>query len=81
MIRVNVHDAKTNFSRYLSLVAEGEVVIVCRRNVPIARLEALPAPLDSPRPIGLAKGSFTVTDAFFEPLPDEWLDAFEGSAG
>lgn len=30
------------------------------------------------RPIGLAKGIFQVPDSFFEPLPDEMLDAFEG---
>jgi hypothetical protein len=32
----------------------------------------------TPRPYGLAKGKFHVPDAFFEPLPDELLDAFEG---
>jgi hypothetical protein len=30
------------------------------------------------RPIGLAKGKVKVTKAFFKPLPDELLDAFEG---
>jgi hypothetical protein len=30
------------------------------------------------RPIGLAKGTFQVPPTFFEPLPDEILDAFEG---
>ena len=30
------------------------------------------------RPYGLEKGNFYVTDAFFEPLPNEVLDVFEG---
>ncbi|MBF0102466.1 MAG: hypothetical protein HQK77_16300 [Desulfobacterales bacterium] len=30
------------------------------------------------RPIGLAKGSFKIPACFFEPLPNEILDAFEG---
>jgi len=30
------------------------------------------------RPIGLAKNKLKVTKSFFEPLPDELLDAFEG---
>lgn len=30
------------------------------------------------RPYALAAGEFEVEDAFFEPLPDEWLDVFEG---
>jgi hypothetical protein len=32
----------------------------------------------SARPIGLAKGKFSIPDSFFEPLPEELLDAFEG---
>ena len=30
------------------------------------------------RPIGLQKNNFSVPQSFFEPLPDELLDAFEG---
>jgi hypothetical protein len=30
------------------------------------------------RPIGLAKGAFEAPARFFEPLPDDLLDAFEG---
>jgi hypothetical protein len=29
-------------------------------------------------PIGLAKGQFEIPASFFEPLPDDILDAFEG---
>ena len=34
--------------------------------------------LTAKRPIGLAKGEFKLSNTFFEPLPDEMLDAFEG---
>ncbi|MGZ4957367.1 MAG: hypothetical protein ACXV8Q_19890 [Methylobacter sp.] len=34
--------------------------------------------LPKQRPIGLAKDIFQTPDSFFEPLPDEVLDAFEG---
>ena len=37
-----------------------------------------PPPLSQPRPIGLAKGQFTVPDNFTAPLPDDVLQAFEG---
>ena len=30
------------------------------------------------RPIGLAKGVFQMPDSFFEPLPTDVLDGFEG---
>ena len=31
------------------------------------------------RPYGLTKGLFEVPDAFFDPLPDDILSAFEGN--
>jgi antitoxin (DNA-binding transcriptional repressor) of toxin-antitoxin stability system len=78
MIRLNIHEAKTHLSRYLKRLAKGERIILCLRNVPIAEICPLPAPETTPRPIGLARGQFTVPPSFFEPLPDDQLDAFEG---
>jgi len=34
----------------------------------------------SPRPIGLAKNRFRVPPEFFDELPEEMLNAFEGKA-
>ncbi|MEN6438760.1 MAG: hypothetical protein ABFD97_09265 [Syntrophobacter sp.] len=52
--------------------------MLCRRNVPIAEIRPLPPKTGSIRPIGLAKGQFEVPESFFEPLPDDFLDAFNG---
>ncbi len=38
----------------------------------------IPAAKRSPRPIGLAKDQFQVSPHFFDELPEDWLDAFEG---
>jgi len=78
MIRLNIHEAKTHLSRYLKRLAKGEHIVLCLRNVPIAEIRPLPARETKPRPIGLARGRFTVPPSFFEPLPDELLKAFEG---
>jgi len=32
------------------------------------------------RPFGLGKGDFVVSDSFFDPLPEEVLNDFEGKA-
>jgi hypothetical protein len=37
-----------------------------------------PTPLPQLRPIGLAKGQFTVPSDFNTPLPDDVLQTFEG---
>jgi antitoxin (DNA-binding transcriptional repressor) of toxin-antitoxin stability system len=79
MVRLNVHEAKTHLSEYLSRIEAGETIVLCRRNVPIAEIRPLP-PVEPPRgpEIGFAKGTFTVPDELFEPLPSELLGAFEG---
>ena len=80
MIRLNIHEAKTHLSRYLVRLEEGETIVLCRRNEPIAEIRALPRSSATPRPFGLSKGAFTVPPTFFEPLPDEEIAAFEGDA-
>lgn len=79
MIRVNIHEAKTQLSRYLAMVAKGESIIICNRNVPVAEIRPLPPRRTAKRPIGLAKGAFEISPRFFEPLSDEEIDAFEGA--
>ena len=70
----NVHEAKTHFSRLLDRANAGEEIILAKNGKPYARLCALePRPLRKP---GLLSGQ--VDDAFFEPLPDEELRAWEG---
>lgn len=41
-------------------------------------LTILSPTLSQPRPIGLAKGQFTVPDDFNAPLPEDVLQMFEG---
>ena len=77
MTRVSVTEAKAHLSRYLKSVEQGETVVVCRRNVPIAEIRALPKPTREPRPVGIDRG-MTIPAAFFEPLPDDLQTAFEG---
>ena len=81
MISANVFEVKAKLSEYLARVEGGEVVVICRRNVPIAELRAVPAPVHGDRPRGLAKGTFKVPASFFESLPDVVLDGFHGDAG
>lgn len=77
MIRVNVTDARAKLSAYLKLVELGQTIVICRRNVPVAQLRAIVAATDDRRPVGIDRG-MRVPDSFFEPLPSELVDAFEG---
>lgn len=78
MVKLNVHEAKTHLSRYLKRLAAGETILLCRRNVPVAEIRPLPRPPSGRRPLGGARGLFKVGPAFFRPLPEGLLRAFEG---
>ena len=80
MIRLDMHEAKTHLSRYVAELREGETILLCRGNEAVAEVRALPRTRTKPRPIGLARGQFTVPDSFFEPLTDHIIESFEGGA-
>ena len=80
-IMLNIHEAKTNLSRYLNSLTGADRIVLCRRNRPIAEVRLLPeASGKPPCRLGLAKGQFAVAESFFAPLPPDVLDAFEGKA-
>ncbi len=71
---MNVHEAKTNFSKLLELAHAGEEVIIAKGGKPYARLVALvPTPARVPGLLGTGK----VEDSFFDPLPPSELDLWE----
>jgi prevent-host-death family protein len=78
MIKLNIHEAKTHLSHYLEEVEQGETIILCRRNQPVAEIRPLSASRQKKRPIGLAKGKFSVPDSFFDELPDTITALFDG---
>jgi antitoxin (DNA-binding transcriptional repressor) of toxin-antitoxin stability system len=78
MIKLNIHEAKTHLSKYLAKLKAGDRILLCRRNHPVAEITPLPKAPTRPRPIGLAKGQFMIPNAFFDPLSEELLQAFEG---
>lgn len=73
---VNVHEAKTHFSKLLEQAHQGEEIIVAKAGKPYARLMPL---ADAPKPRRPGRLAGRVGDAFFDPLPDEELDAWNRS--
>ena len=76
MIKVNVAQARAHLSAYLDRAGAGEVVVVSRRNVPVAEIRAVPQRSREPRPLGIDRG-MVIPASFYEPPPDELLDSFE----
>ncbi len=71
---VNVHDAKTHFSKLLELAHGGQEIVLAKAGVPYARLVPL-APVARQRKAGRLVGR--VDAVFFDTLPEEELQAWE----
>ena len=76
MQTMNIHEAKTQFSKLVEAVVQGEQVIIARSGKPVASLVAISA--TPPRKAGALKGKITIADDFDAALPGSVLDAFEG---
>lgn len=72
-----MQEAKTHLSAHIAKLAEGDRIILCRRNRPVAEIRPIQQPIDRPRPVGLGKGLAEVPESFFGPLPDHVLESFE----
>jgi len=75
---VNIHQAKTHFSRLISRVQQGEEIVISKSGQPVARIVPEPGPR-KPRQPGSAKGEFIIHDDFDAPLPSEVLQGFAGT--
>jgi len=81
MLQLNINEVKKHLSATLAKVANGETVIICKRNKPVAEIRPIKKPLQKKRPLGLMRKKypgFKVPDNINEPLPDDILADFSG---
>lgn len=75
---VTMHEAKTCLSKLIARAEQGEDVVIARGRQPVARLVPFdPKPRPTRRP-GTRKSEVPFDMAFFDPLPDQHLRAWEG---
>lgn len=77
MKTMNIHEAKTQFSKLIEAVTQGEEVIIARAGKPVASLVAI-QPKAPMRHAGALKGKIKIADNFDAPLPDDIAASFEG---
>ena len=76
-MQVNVHEAKTQLSRLLELVEQGETVTIARHGKPVAELKRFRC---SKFPLGAARNEPIVPagDAWWQPMTDQeaedWIE-------
>ena len=72
MYQVNIHEAKTNLSKLIKKVVNGEEVIIAKGNKPLVKMVFIEG--DKPkRKLGTAKGKIKIAADF-----DTIIDDFKG---
>jgi prevent-host-death family protein len=74
---VNIHDAKTQFSKLLAQVERGKEVVIARAGKPVAKLSPYTPPKLRIAPPGSMEGQgFWIAEDFDEPI-DELFDCLK----
>lgn len=77
-MKVTIHAAKTTLSKLIERALAGEEIVIARGDVPVAKLVPIAAKQLPERKPGTLRGVLKIPKAFFEPLSDEELAAWEG---
>lgn len=72
---VNIHEAKTHFSKLVDAVIRGGEILIAMAGKPVAKLG--PISKKPKRRPGVLKGKIKIAKDFDAPLPDEILADFE----
>lgn len=72
---VNIHEAKTNFSKLINRALNGEEIIIAKDGSPLITLTPY-NPEVSKRKGGQFNGIMQIADDFDAPLPNEILNSF-----
>ena len=72
---VNIHAAKTQLSRLIEIACSGEEVVIARGSEPVVKLTPVEK-VQPKREFGALKGQLMVPDEFFDPLPDDEMEAW-----
>ena len=75
-MQVNIHEAKTNFSKFVDRASKGEEIIIARAGKPLARLVPIAPVTRKPREPGFLK-DYVVPDEAFAPMTEEELKDWE----
>jgi antitoxin (DNA-binding transcriptional repressor) of toxin-antitoxin stability system len=76
MIKLNLHEVKTQFSKYIEMVEAGDTVVVCKRNVPVAEIRPIGKTKARKPVLGSARGLVRIPANFNEPLTEAELHSW-----
>jgi antitoxin (DNA-binding transcriptional repressor) of toxin-antitoxin stability system len=75
MVKATIQEAETHLAELVDKAQGGEEVLLYKGEKPVARIVSLPEE-PAERKLGIMKGVFEVGPEFFEPLPEDELEAW-----
>ena len=76
MLTVNIHDAKTQFSKLVKRACNGEKIIIAKAGVPVIELVPVISKQKERVP-GTARNKIIIHSNFDNPLPKSFMKEFE----
>lgn len=74
---INIHEAKTHFSKFINQALKGDEIIIARDGKPLIRLVPYTEEITA-RKGGQFNGLIEISDDFDAPLPEDILKQFYG---
>lgn len=69
MLQVNIHEAKTNLSKLIQKVINGEDVVIAKGNNPLVKITLINE-VQPERKLGSAKNKIKISEDFDNPIDD-----------
>ncbi len=80
MTKANINEVKSRLSSYVERVEAGETILLCKRNVPVARICPIEKNETHAPILGSAAGQGQVLPEFYEPMTEEEWALWEGGS-
>jgi prevent-host-death family protein len=74
---INIHQARAHFSKLIERGRVGEEIVIAKAGQPVARLVP-ERRRRQPRQPGTGKRQIVIHNSFYDDLPENLLDLFEG---
>jgi prevent-host-death family protein len=76
-MKLNIHEIKDQFSKYIDMVESGETIVVCKRNIPVAEIRPIERKQLRTPVLGSAAHMVKSLKTFHKPMPQAELRLWE----
>ena len=76
-MRLNLHEVKDQFSKYIEMVESGETIVVCKRNIPVAEIRPVEKKEKRTPVLGSAASRGKSAKIIVQPMTKSELELWE----